>query len=164
MSTYLNIQNKIFTQKEFSNKINTLKATNKKIVFTNGCFDLIHLGHIYYLSKASELADFLIIGLNSDNSVRKIKGKNRPIKDEKSRAMILASFSFVNYVVLFDEKTPYDLIKIIKPNILVKGNDYKKEEIVGFDIVTKNKGEIITIDFLEGHSTTLLEKKCNIKY
>ena len=131
----------------------------KKIVFTNGCFDLLHLGHIDYLAKASELADILIIGLNTDDSVRKLKGAGRPIQDEVSRAMTLASLRFVDAVVYFGEDTPYELIKTISPDVLVKGADYKPEEIVGYDIVHSNGGEIITLKYIDGYSTTAIEKR-----
>jgi D-glycero-beta-D-manno-heptose 1-phosphate adenylyltransferase len=128
----------------------------KKTVFTNGCFDILHLGHIDYLAKAADLGDILIIGLNTDISIKKIKGNNRPVNNELSRAAVLASLNFVNAVVLFDEETPRDLIKSIQPNILVKGSDYKPEEIIGYDIVKENGGEIMTIDYLEGYSTSSL--------
>jgi rfaE bifunctional protein nucleotidyltransferase chain/domain len=131
----------------------------KKIVFTNGCFDLIHLGHIDYLAKASELADILIIGLNTDESVRKLKGKGRPIQDEVSRAMTLASLRFVDAVVYFGEDTPFELINSIKPDVLVKGADYKPEDIVGYDIVHSKGGEIITLEYIEGYSTSAIEKR-----
>ena len=132
---------------------------DKKIVFTNGCFDLLHLGHIEYLTKASELGSVLIIGLNSDNSVRKIKGDHRPVVDEHARAMVLASLSFVNAVVLFNEETPYELIKVIQPDILVKGKDYQVEEIAGHDIVLAKGGQIITIGLTPGYSTTGIEER-----
>ena len=112
------------------------------------------------MSKAADSGDVLIVGLNSDISAKKLgKGKNRPIQDESSRALILAALRFVDYVVLFDEETPYELIKTVKPDVLLKGSDYKPEEIVGYDIVKENNGKIITIDFLDGYSTTLIEKK-----
>ncbi|NNM16225.1 MAG: D-glycero-beta-D-manno-heptose 1-phosphate adenylyltransferase, partial [Bacteroidia bacterium] len=126
---------------------------------TNGCFDLIHLGHIDYLSKASDLGNRLIIGLNTDSSVSKLKGEHRPIKDEHSRATILASFSFIDAVVLFNEDTPLTLIEEIKPDILVKGGDYKSEEIVGHDSVKENKGEVVILDFIEGYSSSKIEEK-----
>jgi len=132
----------------------------KKIVFTNGCFDLLHLGHIDYLSKAKDLGDILIVGVNTDNSVVRLnKGENRPITNEQSRASIIASLFFVDAVVLFDEDTPYKLIKIVQPDVLVKGSDYKPEDIVGYDVVMAKKGEIRTIDYLEGYSTTAIEQK-----
>lgn len=130
-----------------------------KVVFTNGCFDLIHLGHIDYLAKAADLGDILVIGLNTDASTRRLKGPTRPINDEHARALVLASMSFVTTVVLFDEDTPYNLIKAIQPDILVKGADYKPEEIVGYDIVTAKGGKVVTIDYLPGYSTSLIEKR-----
>lgn len=130
-----------------------------KIVFTNGCFDLIHLGHIDYLAKASDLGDILVTGLNSDASTRRLKGPSRPINDEHARAIVLASLSFIDTVVLFDEDTPYNLIKTIQPDILVKGADYKPEDIVGYDIVTAKGGKVVTIDYLPGYSTSLIEKR-----
>lgn len=130
-----------------------------KIVFTNGCFDLIHRGHIEYLAQASVLGDILVVGLNTDRSVKKLKGDNRPIQDEYSRALILASLSFVDYVILFDEETPEKLIERIKPNILVKGGDYKPEEIVGYSFVTGKGGKVVTIDIVENFSTSEIVKK-----
>ncbi len=149
------IERKIISASLFDKK----KMAKEKTVFTNGCFDLIHLGHIDYLSKAANFGDLLIIGLNTDASVRKLKGKHRPIKDEQSRAMILASLFFVDFVILFDEETPYELIKSIQPNILIKGSDYNIEDIVGYDVVKKGGGEVVTLDFLDGYSTSLIEKK-----
>lgn len=155
------IRKKIFnySDNDFSRQLAIWKFQGKKIVFTNGCFDILHLGHIDYLAAASELGDLLIIGLNTDQSVSKIKGNNRPIQDEISRAFILASLGFVDAVVFFGEDTPYNLIKTIQPDILVKGADYKPEDIVGYDIVKNKGGEIDTIEFLEGYSTTAIEKK-----
>ena len=130
----------------------------KKIVFTNGCFDILHRGHIDYLAKAADLGDVLIIGLNTDKSVSRIKGSGRPVQDQKSRAMILSALHFVDAVVLFNEDTPYDLIKFVKPDVLVKGSDYKPEDIVGYDIVKEKGGEIIAIDYLEGFSSSNIIK------
>ncbi|MFA8451343.1 MAG: D-glycero-beta-D-manno-heptose 1-phosphate adenylyltransferase [Bacteroidales bacterium] len=130
-----------------------------KVVFTNGCFDLIHLGHIDYLAKAADLGDVLVLGLNTDASVRRLKGESRPIKDEKSRASILAAMSFVDVVVLFDEDTPYDLISLVQPDVLVKGADYKPEDIVGYDVVKAKGGKVVTIEYLPGYSTTAIEHK-----
>ena len=132
---------------------------NKRIVFTNGCFDILHLGHIDYLSKAADLGDVLILGLNSDKSVKSIKGQGRPINNEEGRARILAALGFTSCVVLFDEETPYELIKFIRPDILVKGSDYQAEKIVGYDIVKEKGGEIVTIDFVEGYSTSSVIEK-----
>lgn len=155
------IHKKIFTytQADYLRLLTIWRFQNKKVVFTNGCFDLLHLGHIDYLSKARALGDKLIIGLNTDSSVRRLKGKNRPIQDEHSRAMILASLSIVDLVVYFAEDTPYDLIKLTQPDILVKGADYSPEEIVGYDVVKNKGGEIITIEYLSGYSTTGIENK-----
>jgi len=132
---------------------------DQTVVFTNGCFDLVHLGHIDYLVKAADLGNVLVVGLNSDASTRKLKGPSRPINHEHERAMMLAAFSFVSAVVLFDEDTPYNLIRKIQPVILVKGADYKPEDIVGYDIVSAKGGKIITLDYLQGYSTTALEQK-----
>lgn len=150
------LQQKIINRENLEQKIVELK--NKKIVFTNGCFDIIHQGHITYLAKAADFGDVFIIGLNSDSSVKKLKGENRPIQDEKSRALILSAFQFVNFVVIFDEETPYNLISKIKPDFLIKGGDYKLEEIVGADIVTEKGGKVITIPFVDGFSSTNIIK------
>ena len=153
------IKNKIVKPEE----LNQLKAYWKfkgfKVAFTNGCFDILHRGHVEYLLKAADLGNILIIGLNSDKSVKRIKGKGRPVQDETSRSLILASLQFVNYVILFDEDTPYNLIKSVEPDILVKGADYKKEEIVGHDIVENYGGKVITIDLVEGYSSTSILNK-----
>lgn len=135
------------------------KFKENKIVFTNGCFDLIHRGHIEYLAKASALGDVLVVGLNTDASVRSIKGRSRPLQDEYSRALILAAMRFVDFVVLFDEDTPENLIRKIQPDVLVKGGDYKPSEIVGYNIVTAKGGKVLTIELVENYSTTRLIKK-----
>ncbi len=153
------INTKIYSVKALKTKLNFWRFKDKKIVFTNGCFDLLHLGHIDYLSKASDFGDILIIGLNTDKSVAKLKGKGRPITDEKSRAAILASLFFVDAIILFDEETPLNLIETVQPDVLIKGSDYKPEEIIGYDIVKAKGGQIITIDFLPGYSTTSIENK-----
>ncbi len=155
------IKSKIYSRDsvDFTRRLAIMRFKSKKIVFTNGCFDILHLGHIDYLAKAAAQGDVLIVGLNTDESVHRIKGGNRPIQDEISRAMILASLRFVDFVVFFGEDTPYELIKTIQPNVLVKGADYKPEEIVGYDIVKARKGKVVTIDYLEGYSTTAIEKK-----
>lgn len=155
------IKSKIYSRDsvEFERLLAIMRFKSKKIVFTNGCFDILHLGHIDYLAKAAGQGDVLIVGLNTDESVRRIKGSNRPIQDEVSRAMILASLRFVDYVVFFAEDTPYELIKTIQPHVLVKGADYKPEEIVGFDIMKARKGKVVIFDYLEGFSTTAIIKK-----
>ncbi len=148
------IQAKILNRKKLENQLAVWRFKDKKIVFTNGCFDLLHLGHIDYLSKAKDQGDVLIVGVNTDASVQRLKGAGRPVTDEISRSMIMASLQFVSAVVLFDEDTPYDLIQQVQPDVLVKGSDYKPEDIVGYDVVKAKGGEIVTIDFLEGYSTT----------
>ena len=132
-----------------------LRANNKKIVFTNGCFDILHLGHVKYLQKAKALGDVLIVGLNSNSSVTRLKGKNRPVNDEFDRAYLLASLEVVDFVVIFEEDTPYSLIKKVGPDILVKGADYKDKEVVGSDIAK----EVRLIDFVDGKSTTKIIEK-----
>ncbi|HVP36717.1 MAG TPA: D-glycero-beta-D-manno-heptose 1-phosphate adenylyltransferase [Terriglobales bacterium] len=129
------------------------KKENKKVIFTNGCFDLLHRGHIEYLQKAKKMGDILIIGLNSDSSVRKIKGKGRPIQKHSDRAAILASLYFVDYVIFFGELTPFKLISALVPDILVKGGDWKVKEIVGKDIVQSHGGKVLNIKMVKGKST-----------
>lgn len=153
------IKNKILTPEQLTSVLTYLRLKQKKIVFTNGCFDLIHQGHVDYLAKAREKGDVLILGLNTDNSVHRLKGETRPIQDELSRAMIIASLLCVDYVVLFDEDTPYELIKKVQPDVLVKGADYQVENIVGYDIVTAKGGKVETIEFLEGYSTSNIVNK-----
>ena len=131
----------------------------KKIVFTNGCFDLLHRGHIEYLAKAADYGDVLLIGLNTDDSVSRLKGPHRPIQDEISRAHIMAALEFVDLVVYFNEDTPLDLINIVQPDVLVKGADYKAEDIIGYDIVMAKGGKVETIEFLAGYSTSGIEEK-----
>ena len=154
MNKYTLIKSKIVSGIDLTRLLSFYRFKNEKVVFTNGCFDIIHLGHVKYLSQAADLGNILIIGLNSDSSVNKIKGHDRPVLDQKSRALTLAAFSFVNNIVLFDEEMPYKLIKQIRPDILVKGGDYKPEEIVGYDIVKDNGGEVKILDFIEGYSTS----------
>ena len=153
------IIHKILTPETLSEVQKLWKASDVKFVFTNGCFDLIHRGHVDYLAKAADMGTKLIIGVNTDASVNELKGNHRPIQDEYTRQFILAAFEFVDAVILFGEQTPYELIKFIQPNVLVKGSDYKPEDIVGYDIVKVQNGEIKTIDFLPGFSTSLIEKK-----
>ncbi|MBE0638660.1 MAG: D-glycero-beta-D-manno-heptose 1-phosphate adenylyltransferase [Bacteroidales bacterium] len=135
------------------------KFHEKKVVFTNGCFDLLHQGHIDYLATAADKGDVLIIGLNTDASITRLKGNGRPVQDERSRALLLSSLRFVDAVVLFDQDTPYELIKLVKPDVLVKGSDYNAEDIVGYDIVTENGGDVVTVDYLDGFSTSGLIKQ-----
>lgn len=154
------IQNKIFhSTTAFEKRLNYYRFKNYKITFTNGCFDILHLGHIDYLSKAADLGDILIVGLNSDASVQKLKGPERPINNLEMRSMMLASLSFVDAVVVFEEETPENLIKFITPHTLVKGNDYTIEIIAGAEYVMAQGGKVITLDLLPGYSTSLLIKK-----
>jgi rfaE bifunctional protein nucleotidyltransferase chain/domain len=136
-----------------------LKAGRKKIVFTNGCFDIIHVGHIRYLRKARSLGDVLVVGLNTDRSVRVIKGEKRPIVPQEERAEVVAALEFVDYVVFFDEPDPFTLIEKVKPHILVKGADWTKDKIVGRDLVEKAGGRVVRIPLIPGASSTgVIEK------
>ena len=134
-------------------------AKKKRIVFTNGCFDILHIGHVTYLKKAGRLGDILVIGLNSDKSVKSIKGKDRPINSQRDRAQVLSSLSFVDYVTIFGEDTPERLIRKLKPDILVKGGDWKDKEIAGAFFVKSIGGRVATIPFVKGYSTTKLINK-----
>lgn len=160
MDYFALLQSKVvYDYQELANDLAYWQFKDKKVVFTNGCFDILHRGHVEYLAKAASLADVMVVGLNTDSSVKRLKGSNRPVQDETSRALILASLSCVAKVVLFDEDTPYDLIKFIQPDVLVKGSDYKAEDIVGYDIVKAKKGEVVTIDIVDGYSTTAIVTK-----
>ena len=160
MSFHNQLKEKIVSQDQALKELKAWREKNKKIVFTNGCFDIIHPGHIDYLSQARDLGDILVLGLNTDQSVRRLnKGSNRPINDERTRAYVLAGLASVDLIVFFDEETPYNLIKLLQPNVLVKGKDYEVEKIIGFDILKENGGEVITIPFLDGYSTSSLIKK-----
>ena len=150
---------KIIESGNIKQELSKLREKSKKIVFTNGCFDIIHAGHISYLNEAKALGDILIVGLNSDKSVRGLKGADRPVVNERDRAYILANLKPVDYVVIFDEDTPYELIKEIKPDVLVKGADYKGKSIAGSDIVESSGGETVLINFIEGKSTSEIIKK-----
>ena len=159
MSQFDTLKNKIFSLENLKIQVEKWKATGEKVVFTNGCFDIIHQGHIEVLARTADLGTKLIVGLNSDSSIQKLKGKNRPIIQQQSRSILLASFSFVDAVVLFSEDTPIDLISTLLPDVLAKGGDYKIETIVGHEIVQKNGGEIILVPFVDGFSsTTIIEK------
>jgi D-glycero-beta-D-manno-heptose 1-phosphate adenylyltransferase len=148
------IKKKIISLDDFLPIRAKIKNEKKKLVFTNGCFDLIHRGHIEYLTAARKLGDYLVIGLNSDKSVRKIKGPNRPIVSQEDRAFVLSALEAVDFVLIFDEPTPEEIIKKILPDVLVKGADWNEENIVGADVVKKNGGEVVRINFVEGCSST----------
>ena len=154
MNYFENIKNKILDGDRLTAWLDDCKRNNKTIVFSNGCFDILHRGHVEYLAKAAAFGDVMIIGLNTDASVKRLKGHSRPVNDEKARAFVLAGLEFVSAVVLFDDDTPYNLIKTVQPDVLVKGSDYKPENIVGYDIVTAKGGRVETIDLVEGYSTT----------
>jgi rfaE bifunctional protein nucleotidyltransferase chain/domain len=150
------IQQKIFgeTGPELSRMLAFWRFRNYRIVFTNGCFDVLHRGHAEYLSKAADLGDVLIVGMNTDASVKRLKGASRPVNNEQNRAFLLASFGFVSAVVLFEEDTPEKLIESVKPDFLVKGADYNEKTIVGADFVKSYGGQIVTIDLVEGLSSS----------
>ena len=150
---------KIKKSSELSGLLSRLRSKGKKIVFTNGCFDILHVGHVDYLSKARRLGDVLVVGLNSDSSVKKIKGKGRPINKEPDRAKVISSLCFVDYIISFNETTPENLIKKVKPDILVKGGDWKTEDIVGGSFVRSYGGKVKNIPFVKGYSTTSFIKK-----
>ena len=158
--SYLNkINTKIFSLDDLKNQVNAWKQAGEEVVFTNGCFDIIHRGHIEVLAQTADLGDRLIIGLNSDTSIQKLKGKNRPIIEEQSRAILLASLEFVDAVVIFSEDTPINLISTLLPDVLAKGGDYEIEAIVGHEIVQNNGGEVILVPFVDGFSsTTIIDK------
>ena len=152
------IYDKISNRESLADKLNLWRKEGKMIVFSNGCFDILHRGHVEYLSKAADLGDCLVIGLNTDDSVKRLKGPSRPVNDERARAVVLAALEFVDAVIFFEEDTPYNLIKYVQPDVLVKGKDYKAEDIVGYDIVVGNGGKVETIDLVEGFSTTNILK------
>ncbi len=145
---------KILNRSDLSIVINNLKKQGKKIVFTNGCFDILHPGHVTYLDKAKKLGDVLVLGLNSDASVKRLKGKNRPVLNQDERATIISHLEMVDFICIFDEDTPYELISLVKPDVLVKGGDWSVENIVGKDIVESYGGLVINIPYIEGKSTT----------
>lgn len=139
--------------------VQSYRSQNKKIVFTNGCFDLLHIGHVTYLEEAKKLGDILIVGINSDDSVKKLKGPTRPIQNEKDRSEILAALKSVDHTYIFGEETPLDLIKSVKPDVLVKGGDWKIDQIVGSDFVLSYGGSVKSLNFVNGKSTTSIIEK-----
>lgn len=159
MSTLLSIKSKIVDFSETRNLVSKWKSEGKSVVFTNGCFDVLHYGHVSYLSEASDLGDKMIIGLNSDASVRRLKGETRPINGQMERATLLAALSFVDAVVVFDEDTPENLIKEVRPDYLVKGGDYTFDTIVGAKFVSSYGGNVITIPLVENFSSSSIIKR-----
>ncbi len=153
------IEQKIFTLPELLKRINSWRVTNKTIAFTNGCFDILHEGHIFSLSQAAKEADYLVVAVNSDASIRKLKGEERPINNEKSRSLLLASLIIVDAVIIFEEDTPLNLIQYILPDVLVKGGDYTVEQIVGSKEVITNGGRVVINPIVQGFSTTSIISK-----
>ena len=153
------LENKVVAFKELAALADELHAAKKKLVTTNGCFDILHFGHLHYLAEARDLGDRLVIGLNSGDSVRRLKGPTRPINDEATRAHLLAALEVVDAVVVFEQDTPLDLIHIVLPDVLVKGGDWKPEQIVGADLVLARGGKVLSLPFVEGYSTTSIEQK-----
>jgi rfaE bifunctional protein nucleotidyltransferase chain/domain len=151
---------KLQRKEDVLKKVEALKANRLKVVFTNGCFDLLHPGHVDYLAQARDAGDYLVVGLNTDASVQRLnKAPNRPVNSQQARALVLSGLASVDAVVLFDEDTPYELISYLKPDVLVKGNDYTIETIVGHDVVQAAGGQVITIPLLQGYSTTAIIQK-----
>lgn len=148
--------NKILDWKNLKEEVDRLRRQGKKIAFTNGCFDILHAGHVQYLEEAKSLGEVLIVGLNSDDSVRRLKGETRPVVPEEERAIVLAALACVDYVVIFEEDTPYELIRDIQPDVLVKGGDWQASKIVGSDIVLAKGGEVRSLPFRAGVSTTAI--------
>lgn len=149
----------MFAKEDFAEIRKNLKDEKRSVVFTNGCFDIIHRGHVEYLNEAKSLGDFLVVGLNSDSSVKKLKGSGRPVVGEIDRAFVLSSLKPVDCVIIFGEETPYELIKFVRPDFLVKGGDWKKEDIVGSDIVEGYGGKVISLKFVDSYSSTGLINK-----
>lgn len=159
MSFFSTITSKIHTWEQLPSTLESWRKAGEKIVFTNGCFDLLHFGHLHYLADARDLGDRLVIGLNSAASVRRLKGPTRPINDEITRTHLLAALEVVDAVVIFEEDTPLELIKLVQPDVLVKGGDWKPEQIVGSDVVLASGGKVLSLPFIQGYSTTNIEQK-----
>lgn len=157
MSYTEQLHSKLITVEELQHRFNDYRPS--RVVFTNGCFDILHVGHVTYLTQARDLGDMLIVGLNSDASVRRLKGLSRPINDRRSRALVLSALMCVDAVIIFEEDTPRSLIAAVMPDILVKGGDYEVEQIVGYDIVTGAGGQVLTLPIVEGFSTTAIVER-----
>lgn len=165
MSKLTRLKEKIhFPTSHYAPLLHLWKSQQEKLVFTNGCFDLVHQGHLEYMAKAADLGSKLIVGINSDDSTHRLKGAGRPVNTIEARTLLLASLSFVDLVIVFEEDTPYNLIKEIQPDVLVKGKDYRAEEIVGYDIVTEKGGTVETIELVSGFSSTSLIEKIATTY
>ncbi len=159
MNSFKRVADKIISVEQAEKKAAQWRAKNKKVVFTNGCFDILHYGHVHYLADAKNSGDYLIVGINSEASVKRLKGAQRPINDDLTRFHLLAALAFVDAVVVFDEDTPLGLIKKINPDILVKGGDWQPAQIVGADFVLAIGGEVKNLPFVAGYSTTNIETK-----
>jgi len=159
MSNLKNIKSKIYSLSNLKIQSDKWKENGEKIVFTNGCFDIVHRGHVEVLANTADLGDRLIIGLNSDSSIKNLKGENRPIINETSRAILLSSLQFVDAIVFFSDETPLNLIKTLIPDILAKGGDYKVTDIAGNEVVLENGGEVILVPFINGFSSTNIIEK-----
>lgn len=160
----MNTADKILDLNQAKKVISGWRKNDEKIVFTNGCFDILHLGHVDYLEKSRALGDRLVVGLNTDDSIKRLKGEKRPIVNEYSRARLMAALQFVDAVILFAEDTPESLIRTILPDILVKGDDYTLERIVGAEIVMANGGKVQTVKLVDGFSTTKIIEKIKTNY
>ncbi|MDX2431192.1 MAG: D-glycero-beta-D-manno-heptose 1-phosphate adenylyltransferase [Bacteroides sp.] len=154
MLTYEDIIHKLITPEEARSLITPEFREKNRIVFTNGCFDVLHRGHVYYLAKAREMGEVLVVGLNSDASASRLKGEGRPVNKQNARAEVLGALGMVDYIVIFGEDTPLELIRSLKPDLLVKGGDYKVEEIVGYQEVISHGGQVLTIPIMEGYSSS----------
>jgi D-beta-D-heptose 7-phosphate kinase/D-beta-D-heptose 1-phosphate adenosyltransferase len=157
--SFQKIESKILDWQQADKMVKHWQSTGWEVVFTNGCFDILHFGHLRYLAQAKDLGDKLAVGLNAADSVRRLKGQHRPINDEATRTHLLAALEFVDAVVLFEQDTPFELIKLLEPDILVKGGDWRPEQIVGSDIVLSKGGKVLSLPFVEGYSTTNIEQK-----
>jgi rfaE bifunctional protein nucleotidyltransferase chain/domain len=155
----INYMKKLATREELAKKIEALKAAGNKIVFTNGVFDILHAGHVRYLNEAAALGNALIVAVNSDASARRLKGPGRPFNDEQDRTEVIVALECVSYVTIFDGDTPYELIKMLEPDVLVKGGDWPVDEIVGADVVKASGGEVYSLPYAEGYSTSRLIEK-----
>lgn len=159
MALHPDIAYKIVDMATLQSRLNHWRAVGDRVVFTNGCFDILHPGHVELLARCRDQGGHVVLGLNSDGSVRRLKGPHRPVNDQISRAVVLAGLSFVDAIIIFEEDTPLELITKIRPDILVKGGDYKASEVVGADVVMQNGGEVKIIPLVEGYSTTAIINK-----
>ena len=159
MSFFSTITSKIQTWEQLPATLERWRRSGDRVVFTNGCFDILHYGHLHYLAEARDLGERLVIGLNSGASVRRLKGPTRPINDELTRTHLLAALQVVDAVVIFDQDTPLELIRLVRPDILVKGGDWRPEQIIGSDIVLAQGGKVLSLPFIQGYSTTNIEQK-----